>query len=255
MKKILLPIFLVVMMALAAGMAFAQEEGEGDSSADEPDCAAFINGIVGTVETQAADTEDTETWTAATLYQCLNIGDRVRTGEDGKAAVKYAAGVQMRVNASTVLTLSVDPDTESEDPNSMDMEIGEMFTEMDTALAAEGTTFKVNTPAGVVAVRGTQFNVLVDAEGKSKINVLDGVVAVFNELGEVLAEAGKATEMLKDMIPENPFDFDIGEFQQQLDQWKDAINIGAILDGLNEKIDEQKDQIKEDLDVKGKFGF
>lgn len=253
MKKILLPLFLVVMMALASGIAFAQEEGE--SSGDEPDCAAFINAIVGTVETQAADAEDTETWTPAELYQCLNVGDRVRTGEDGKTAIKYAAGVQMRANANTTLTTSVDPEGESEDPDSIDMEIGELFTEMDKEIAAEGTTFKVNTPAGVVAVRGTEFNVAVDAEGKAKVNVLDGVVAVFNELGEVLAEAGKATEMLKDMIPENPFDFDIEAFQQQLDSWKDAINIGAILEGVNEKIDEEKEKLKENLDVKKKFGF
>ena len=249
MRKTVLYTLLMLMFALAAAMpALAQEDEEAP---EEPDCYAFINGIVGTVEFQAADAEDEEAWDVAELNQCLNVGDRVRTGEDGKAAIKYGEGLQLRANASTVLTISQDPDMEDpgEDPSSIDMEIGELFSEMDNELMGEDATFKVNTPSGVVAVRGTEFNVAVDEEGKAKINVLDGVVAVFNELGEVLAEAGKATELLKDALPLDPFDFDIDAFKEELDAWKDAISIGKILEGVEEMIDEKTDELKEKMDV------
>ena len=252
MKKTLL--FVVMLLALAlvfAARIQAGEEGGGETA--KPDCYVYVNGIVGTVETQAADAEDKEAWAAATLNQCLNVGDKVRTSEDGKAAVIYGDAIQTRINATSTVTIA--QSEESEQPDSMGLDVGEMFTDMNRELAGENAQFKINTPSGVVAVRGTQFNVKVDTEGKSIINVLDGVVAVFNELGEVLAEAGKATEMLKGIIPANPFDFNIEDFQKQLDSWKDAISIGKALEAVKEKVEEKKQELEEKLDVKKKFGF
>jgi len=129
-----------------------------------------------------------------------------------------------------------------------------MFTTMDKEIMGEGAEFKVGTPSGVVAVRGTEFNVAVDAEGKSKVNVLDGVVAIINDLGEMLAEAGFAADFLKD-APIELLEFDIDAFKDNLNKWKDQISIGAVKEKLMEKIDEQKDKIKDKIPGGGKLGF
>jgi hypothetical protein len=106
----------------------------------------------------------------------------------------------------------------------------------------------------VVAVRGTEFNVAVDKEGKAKVNVLDGVVAIINDLGEVLAEAGFAVDLLQGVQLEL-LEFDIGEFKKNLDAWKDQISVGAVKEKLMNQLNEQKDKLKEKIPGKGKLGF
>lgn len=240
---------LAFMLCAMSLPVFAQEEG-GEETAD---CYAFIAGIVGTMEYQTADAEDKEVWQAAELNMCLDPGDRVRTPAESAGAIKYGEGIEMRLNAGS--TVTVTQSEAAENPDSIDLEVGELFADLNKEILGDDASFKVNTPSGVVAVRGTQFNVAVDAEGKSKINVLDGVVAVFNELGEVLAEAGFATELLKDVLPVDPFSFDIDAFKADLDKWKDQISIGAVKEALMEKIDEKKDELKEKLDPRKKLGF
>jgi len=230
----------------------AQDEG----GAAAENCYAKINGIVGTCQTHLKDAPEDE-WKAAELNQCLNPGDSVRTLEDGKAAVAYGEGVQMRMNASS--TLVINQQEKSEKIDEADLTVGELFTELDKEKDPDSANFRVVTPAGVMAVRGTKFNVAVDAEGKSDVNVLEGVVSVFNDLGEVLAEAGKATEILKGVLPSTPFDFDIGAFESKLNEWKDAISIGKVLDAakkeVENKVNEVKDSVPTPKNIKKKFGF
>jgi hypothetical protein len=258
MKKTILLVAFIAALAFSAGAARAQESDAAEpatGTVETPACPVSINGIVGTVETQLSDAEDKEAWAPAELNQCMNIGDHVRTGGDGKVAIRYGDGIQLRANATSTLTIAKSDDATTDIPDSIGMDMGELFTEMDKAKAGENAQFKVNTPSGVVAVRGTQFNVLIDADGKSKVNVLEGVVEVFNELGKVLAEAGFATEIMKGELPLDPAQFNIEEFQNQLNQWKDTISIGKVLGAVKEKINEKKDEIKDKVNIKKKLGF
>ena len=254
MKRVL---FLTAIMACAmmfVSVAKAQEAATGTADVSgQPQCFVSINGIVGTVETQPATAENKDIWASATLNQCMNVGDHLRTAVESKAAVRYGDGIQLRINSSATLTIA---QTEgAAQPDSAGLDLGELYTEMDKAKAGDAADFKVNTPSGVVAVRGTQFNVLVDAEGKSKVNVLEGVVSVLNDLGEVLAEAGFATELLKGAIPLTPEAFNVEEFKNQLNQWKDAISIGKVLGAVKDKINDKKEEIKDKVNIKKKLGF
>ncbi len=238
---------LAVMACLAALPVLAEEE-----AAAPPDCYAYLAGIAGTVEFQAADAEDKEAWQAGELNKCLNQGDRVRTLAESGAAIKYGKGVEMKLNAET--TVTVKQNEGAENPDSIDMDMGELFTTLDKEIMGDGAEFKVGTPSGVVAVRGTEFNVAVDKEGKAKVNVLDGVVAIINDLGEVLAEAGFAVDLLQGVQLEL-LEFDIGEFKKNLDAWKDQISVGAVKEKLMNQLNEQKDKLKEKIPGKGKLGF
>ena len=231
---------LAFMLCAAALPALAQDEG-GEETAD---CYAYIGGIAGTVEYQIADTEDADAWETAELDMCLDPGDRVRTGAESGAAILYGDGIEMRMNADAVLT--VKQSEEADVPDSVDLEVGELFTNLDKDIMGEDAEFKVGTPSGVVAVRGTEFNVNVDEEGKAKVNVLDGVVAVINDLGEVLAEAGFAAELIEGVDLEL-MEFDVDAFKQDLEKWKDQISIGAVKDALKGKVDEEKDKLKEKI--------
>lgn len=251
MKRVLYISFIAL---AAAGLfllrpAFAQDEqGGGEaamSTSAQPDCYAAIIGIVGACQTLAKDAPE-DAWATATLNQCLNAGDKVRTLEDGKLALKYGDAAQMRLNASSTLVIAQQEG--SQNPDEIDLNMGELYTELDKEKQPD-SKFRVVTPAGVMAVRGTKFNVAIDAEGKSKVNVLEGIVGVFNDLGEVLADAGKATEILKGVLPATPFDFNIEEFQNKLNEWKDKISIGKILDAAKDKANEQINKATDSVPV------
>jgi hypothetical protein len=54
----------------------------------------------------------------------------------------------------------------------------------------DGTTLRVQTPAGVAAVKGTEFLVRVDEHGVTTVLTLEGVVEFFNQAGRVDLPAG-----------------------------------------------------------------
>lgn len=252
-RNTLITALLFCAISLTALPAFSEEAADGAAPAEG--CYAAINGIVGTCETQVSGAPEDE-WKAAELNQCLNPGDKVRTLGDGKAAIKYGDALQMRVNASS--TLVIVQQEGSDKPDEIDLSSGELFAELDKEKDPD-SKFKVATPSGVMSVRGTKFNVAITEDGKTKVNVLEGVLSVMNDLGEVLAEAGKFTELLKGELPLDPADFNIEDFQKSLDAWKDAISIGKILEGVkdevNKKVDEVKDQVPTPKNIKKKLGF
>jgi hypothetical protein len=216
-------------------------------SDDKEDCEAYIAGITGTAQYREKDEDE---WTAAELNMCIYVGDKVRTLKDSALALQFGKKTQMRVNALSTFTVeTLDP--KKPKPNQVNFKVGEAWTKIDDK--DEKVIFAVKTPVATAGVRGTEFDVAVDEEGKSKVSVIEGVVSVLNELGEVFAEAGKATEILKGQMPGALEDFNIEEFQNKLNQWKDQVSIGAVKEAMKEKVEEKKNEMKDK--VKGKFKF
>ncbi|MFA6451792.1 MAG: FecR family protein [bacterium] len=225
-----------------ATASFCAEEKSG---AD--DCEAYISGVTGTAQYKEKEEDE---WTAAELNMCIYVGDTVRTLKDSGLALQFGKKVQMKVNALSTFTVStMDPKKPS--PNQVNLKVGESWSKIDDK--NEKVIFAVKTPAALAGVRGTEFAVSVDEEGKSKVSVLEGVVAVLNDLGEVFAEAGKATEILKGAMPGALEDFDVAEFQNKLNEWKDQISVGKIKEAMKGKVEEKKNEIKNN--IKGKLKF
>ncbi|HOX27902.1 MAG TPA: FecR family protein [bacterium] len=236
----------IVCFAVAALVISACLTAYSEESKENPNkCDAYIAGIVGTVQYKEKEEDD---WTKADLNMCIYVGDTIRTLKDSKAALQFGKSVQSRINALSTFTLkSIKPDDNK--PNQLNLKVGQSWTKV----TVKGTPFEVRTPTATAGVRGTEFDVSVDDEGGSKVNVLEGIVNVFNDLGEVLAEAGMATEILNGKIPDAPFKFNVEEYKKQLDSWKDQIAIGKILD-IEEAIKQQKEQIQNNVkDVKNQF--
>lgn len=75
-----------------------------DKKAAKTDCAASITGISGAAEVKLSG----GAWQNATMNQCLNPGDKVRTTDEGAAIVTYGKGdtaADVTVNAKTTITI------------------------------------------------------------------------------------------------------------------------------------------------------
>jgi len=117
----------------------------------------------------------------------LRNGDRVRTSSRTRAALRFTDdGSILRLNPNSQVSL-----TSGEERGvvvrTMNMEFGELWARV---TRHQGTTLRVQTPAGVAAVKGTEFVVRVDERGNTTVLTLEGVVEFFNQHGRADITAG-----------------------------------------------------------------
>lgn len=250
-RLVLFSVAFVAAVAVFFTPLFAGEEAD-----EEESCRIYIAGIVGECEMAldpAEEMEDVE-WEEAGLDVCLSAGDLVRTKKESLMAVAFGEEKEVRLNALSMVRIE-EPDEDEADQIMLTK--GHLYAKVTGKKAA----FSVRTPSAIAGVRGTEFDVEVDEEEGTKVHVLEGEVAVFNELGEVLAKAGMATEILKGKLPLDPFEFDIDEYRKKIEAWKDKIQVGKVVEKLKEEIEEKKEEVKDvKKDIKkkvkrGKFKF
>jgi hypothetical protein len=80
----------------------------------------------------------------------------------------------------------------------LSMGIGEMWAK----IRKGGGGYRMETPSGVAAVKGTEFYLLVAEDGSSTAIVLEGLLEMFNEIGRALVEAGYTGTMSKGSTPQ-----------------------------------------------------
>ncbi|HOO56948.1 MAG TPA: FecR family protein [bacterium] len=228
----------VIMIVLAALALAAPAIGQ-----DEEECTAYVAGIVG--DAGYRESEDAE-WEPVELDMCLYIGDELRTKADSALALMFTEEIEVRVDAFSVFKVRA-MEGEGEQPNSLDLKSGQAWAKVEKLEQnAQHSKFEIRTPTAIAGVRGTEFNVEVDEEGNSTVHVLDGTVSVLNELGEVLAAAGMMTKVFGGELPLDPEEFDIKQFQEKLNAWKDKISIGEIREAIKDEI---KNNVKEKIDA------
>lgn len=128
-------------------------------------------------------------WTSATVGQALAINDRLRTGEDSRAAVRMTDLSVLRMDELTTITIE-SPTTASDKPS---------------LSVKEGTTYffsreksreiRVETPAANGAIRGTEFVVTVAANGSTTMTMLDGEVELSNAQGSLVLSTGEQAKV------------------------------------------------------------
>ena len=128
-------------------------------------------------------------WTSATVGQALAVHDRLRTGEDSRAAVRMTDLSVLRIDELT--TIEITPPSSASDKPSLNLK--------------EGTTYffsreksretRVETPAANGAVRGTEFVVTVAANGSTTVTMLDGEVELSNGQGSLLVTSGEQAKV------------------------------------------------------------
>jgi hypothetical protein len=178
-----------------------------------------LAGCLGTMGTSAAHAQQAD---VALVYRLLQdgqmvvspasgperraqIGDRLRnrdlvaTSANTRAALRFTDdGSILRLNPSSRVRLT-SGDDRGVVVRTLELEFGELWARVSRH---EGTTLRVQTPAGVAAVKGTEFLVRVDEKGVTTVLTLEGVVEFFNPAGRVDVTAGQ--KVVADSVAQAP---------------------------------------------------
>ena len=115
------------------------------------------------------------TWTPAEDEVMLSVGDGIRTGAASTATLRFQDGSIARINAESTLVLAALSDDEGQSV-SLQLVTGEVWSRVQQL--APGGSFDVRTPTTLALVRGTEFNVSVDAAGETVVETLEHSVDV-----------------------------------------------------------------------------
>jgi hypothetical protein len=116
------------------------------------------------------------------------VGDRLRhrdviaTSANTRAAIRFTDdGSILRLSPHSQLQLRAEGERNAL-VRTLELEFGEVWARVNRR---EGAEFRIQTPAGVAAVKGTEFVVRVDEAGVTTVLTLEGVVEFFNDAGSV----------------------------------------------------------------------
>ncbi|QTN28166.1 FecR domain-containing protein [Rhodoferax sp. AJA081-3] len=176
----------IALGALSVPPAWAQCTGTPPA----PDAAAAqIVALAGQGQTRAPGVDP---WSPAALAQQLGAGADMRTLALSSAALLLADRTQIRMSANAQLRLC-----ESQPARTLlELSAGRLWARTKKSPAA----LQLQTPAALAVVRGTDWDVEVDAAGRTTLTVLSGSVDLSNAYGSVqlgpaeqgYAEPGKA---------------------------------------------------------------
>lgn len=128
-------------------------------------------------------------WSAASVAQALKVHDKLRTGEDSRAAVRLADASVLRVDELT--TTEILPAKTSGDKATLSVEQGSTYF----FSREKAREVKLETPSANGAIRGTEFVVKVAANGYTTVTMLDGELELSNSAGSLLVHSGEEAKV------------------------------------------------------------
>ncbi|MCQ9208134.1 MAG: FecR family protein, partial [Omnitrophica bacterium] len=188
----------------------------------------------------------------------LTAGDKIRTTEGAKAELVFEDGSFVRMKEKTTLgveTARQNVSDKSTDYN-LDLRVGELMLELQKL--KKGSSFKVQTPTAVAAVRGTTYYM------RTGTRIIDGVEKVFVEIyvdsddiilftntvsgQSSIVTQGAGAIVYDDGTSEGPYEIP----PAAQDAWKSGFDM--VYDDSDEgkkglrDIDEEEDDASEDVD-------
>ncbi len=169
-------------LAIAGGLSFF-----GDIFAQEPPASgnAALLSKENIVDLSAAGGG----WTSATVGQPLAVRDKVRTGEDSRAAVRMTDLSVLRIDELT--TIEITPPSSTSDKPGLSVKDGATYF----FSREKSREMRIETPAANGAMRGTEFVVRVAANGSTTLTMLDGEVELSNAQGAVTITSGEQAKV------------------------------------------------------------
>jgi len=147
----------------------------------------------GTVEVAPPGGAD---FAAAHANQVLHVGDQIRTGKSSRATIRLSNLSVIRVYELT--TMAIKPPTKAEQNATIQVKSGATyFFNRDKP---NETQFE--TPSSSGAIRGTEFTLTVDENGRTELALLDGEVAITNAHGSLQLQTGEKAVVEKDQAPQ-----------------------------------------------------
>ena len=146
-------------------------------AAQVPDPAGEILSIVGKGEFR--DPQQTN-WRQAGEGQKLKSSQFVRTGDASKMGLLFADKTQMRLGQNSMMQLVLASNTKDQ-KTTIDLRQGRTWMQSKTTPGG----LEVRTPSALAAIRGTDWELVVDADGKTTLSVFSGQVDISNAAGAV----------------------------------------------------------------------
>jgi tetratricopeptide (TPR) repeat protein len=178
------PLRLIATTACAVILACGNARGQQNDTAE-----------VLTVENEVDTSKPAGAWTPATAGQALATRDRLRTGEDSRAAVRLADATVLRVDELTETEIL--PAQQASDKPTLNVKQGGAYF----FSREKSREVNVQTPAANGAIRGTEFVVRVAANGTTTFAMLDGEVDVSNGAGSLTVRSGEQAEVAPGQRP------------------------------------------------------
>lgn len=144
--------------------------------------AANIISIHGTGQFRTGEKAD---WSAARVEQELLAGHFVRTGEYSRMGLLFSDRTQLRLNEKTVLQIK-----DAGAQTRLRLDAGRAWTQSRTL----PSKLYMETPSATAAIRGTDWDLEVDENGRAVLTVLSGEVEFFNDFGRILVQQNESAE-------------------------------------------------------------
>ena len=133
---------------------------------------------------------------AAHANQVLRVGDQVRTGKNSRATIRLSNLSVIRVYELT--TMAIKPPTKAEQNAAIEVKSGATyFFNRD-----KPNETRFETPSSSGAIRGTEFTLTVDENGRTELALLDGQVGITNDHGSIQLASGERAVIEKDQAPQ-----------------------------------------------------
>jgi hypothetical protein len=172
-------------------------------------------------------------WSQLAKGQRLNSGDKIKTGDDALVALIFTDDKSMlKIRSDAEVSLGGER-TSKGITKRLAMDVGQMWAKVNP----KGAGFRLETPSGVAAVKGTEFYGVVDSFGNTTIIGIDGLVELLNEFGSVLVGKGQTGQITKGEKP------DVGG-SGQFDDWSDMDQKEGLIEIEFENADGMKKQLE-----------
>ena len=121
----------------------------------------------------------------------LNHGDVVQTGKDGFVSIMFTDDKSLiKLTGFTEVIIQGTRQNDGSVAKRISMEIGELFAKVEK----QKGTLEVATPTSVASVKGTQFWIVVLADGTTQALTIEGVIELMNRMNGQIVEIRQAQE-------------------------------------------------------------
>ena len=137
-------------------------------------------------------------WRAARMQQDLSAGEFVRTGELSRMGMLFLDQTQIRLNQNTVMQIKqVSRAADASSSTVLGLIAGRAWSQSKQA----PRKLLIETPSATAAIRGTDWELSVDAAGTTTVTVLSGEVEFFNDFGTVVVARNEAATAVVGQAP------------------------------------------------------
>ncbi|RKH74456.1 FecR family protein [Corallococcus aberystwythensis] len=133
----------------------------------------------------------------------LHAGELVATSDTGRAELALADGSFLLLSSRSAVRLGTLELTAGRQRKVL-LDLVKGTVETQAAPGGAGSTFEVRTRGAVAGVRGTRFRVAQQEDGTSRVETLEGKVALGAEAGSVDVDAGFGSRAKPAQAPEAP---------------------------------------------------